>query len=221
MNNEKCPKCNAPQAAGSIECRKCGVIYSKAEKAATAPNISKAQKKRKFSYKNATIAATVIFVSFFLFSYYGSHEDSGAINAVILSSVALNDYEEAKLDIENMYKIRQDRPVLYLYWNMYVESCKAGNCMDLMFDVNFMQSNEITAYSVAQKFTKDRLKAPATASFEEKNNLADSGEIGDQYSFSYTVDSENSYGAMLRLNCITSVQNVGEASWILGTLDCD
>ena len=43
----KCPKCNAIRTSGAIECHQCGVIYTKAEKAAVKVKANKKETKQK------------------------------------------------------------------------------------------------------------------------------------------------------------------------------
>lgn len=75
MNKELCPKCNAERAPGDTECNKCGVIFAKVEKAATLKAAKKdKQEPIKFSYRNAGIAAGIIFLLIVGIFIYGANQ---------------------------------------------------------------------------------------------------------------------------------------------------
>lgn len=68
----------------------------------------------------------------------------------------------------------------------------------------------IMAEIMCEEFVKDRLKAPATAEFS--NQRAES--IGDQrWDVTGTVDSENSFGALIRSNYRCDIRYVGDDKW--------
>lgn len=77
---------------------------------------------------------------------------------------------------------------------------------------------EYGAFDVCTEFVKDRLKAPATASF--RNYFQDDGEVlvtGGPTTFTVTssVDSENSFGAKIRSRFICEVRHVSGTRWQL------
>jgi hypothetical protein len=77
-------------------------------------------------------------------------------------------------------------------------------------------SDEISAFVMSQEFVKDQLKAPSTAKFPWMSNSQVSVKyLGDcVYEISAYVDSQNSFGAMLRSRYYAKLQNRrGTDSW--------
>ena len=69
-----------------------------------------------------------------------------------------------------------------------------------------------------ERFVKQRLKAPSTADFPGVwDGRGDHVTyLGDQkYRVRSYVDSENSFGAMLRMNFVGEIQQVDEDTWEL------
>ena len=62
------------------------------------------------------------------------------------------------------------------------------------------QSNKFLAYNYAEDFVKQNLKSPSTAEFpktiEKDNHIKELGN--DEYLINSWVDSQNSFGAMIR-----------------------
>jgi hypothetical protein len=72
---------------------------------------------------------------------------------------------------------------------------------------------------MSQKFMKDRLKAPATAQFQDVSE-ADVNYLGDgTYWVLSHVDSQNSFGAMLRTQFRCKVKDIGGDKWSLLELE--
>lgn len=77
---------------------------------------------------------------------------------------------------------------------------------------------EYGAFDVCTQFVKDRLRAPATASF--RNYFEDDGEVvvtGGPTVFTVrsSVDSENGFGAKIRSNFVCEVRHTGGESFRL------
>lgn len=79
--------------------------------------------------------------------------------------------------------------------------------------------DEITAYTMCQKFVEDRLKAPRTAKFPWSASELTT-DLGDgRYQVRAHVDAENSFGAMLRTRFVCTVQWVSGETWHLESLE--
>lgn len=82
---------------------------------------------------------------------------------------------------------------------------------------------EYAAFDICTEFVKDRLKSPGSASF--RNYFEDDGEVDvagsglGPYTVTSTVDSENSFGAELRIPFVCTVSNPdGDDRWVLDDL---
>ena len=73
---------------------------------------------------------------------------------------------------------------------------------------------------MCQVFVKDNLKAPKTAEFPSYTNASVSVS-GNKYSVNSYVNSENSFGAMIRTNIICVVEPFSGDQWKLVSLDFD
>lgn len=62
------------------------------------------------------------------------------------------------------------------------------------------------AKSACHKFVKDRLKSPSSAKFSEEDYTGTDGV----YTFKGAVDSQNSFGAMIRATWTCDVQSSGD-----------
>lgn len=70
----------------------------------------------------------------------------------------------------------------------------------------------IEAESVCKDFVKDRLKSPGSAKFHTDNTGS-----GTAFTVTGTVDSQNSFGALIRNNFTCRVHEVGDR-WFLDDL---
>ncbi len=77
---------------------------------------------------------------------------------------------------------------------------------------------ERAAESVCEEYVTDRLKAPASADFPGADRVVSS--TADEWTVVASVDSENSFGAMIRTDYVCSVRDTGR-SWDLVSLDLD
>lgn len=81
------------------------------------------------------------------------------------------------------------------------------------------------AFEICKEFVTDRLKAPGSATF--RNYYQDDGEVqvsgsGDgPYEVVSSVDSENSFGASLRIGFTCTVTNTGGDHWRLDDLQVE
>ncbi|MDD4818155.1 MAG: hypothetical protein PHI85_09320 [Victivallaceae bacterium] len=74
---------------------------------------------------------------------------------------------------------------------------------------------------IAAQFVKERLKSPSTADFQYSQFKAVRGE-GNQMVVKVIVDSQNSFGAMVRTQMIAVVEYQGDGKWTLvGLVDAD
>lgn len=79
------------------------------------------------------------------------------------------------------------------------------------------------AWSVAQDFVRDHLKAPATAKFPDLY----SGDVGvsydgnQLYSVEGYVDAENGFSALLRTKFVCKLRDGGKAGWSLVDIQLD
>ena len=78
------------------------------------------------------------------------------------------------------------------------------------------------AFGVCTDFVKDRLKAPATASFpdysEDERHVTVIGSEEGPYTVQSSVDSENSFGAKVRTDFTCTVTHVSGDRWRLEDL---
>ena len=82
------------------------------------------------------------------------------------------------------------------------------------------------AWTMAQEFVTDNLKSPSTASFggmfsgdfQDYNKTV--GSLGGgRFSVNAWVDSQNSFGAVLRTHFVCEVENLGEGKWKCARLE--
>lgn len=73
---------------------------------------------------------------------------------------------------------------------------------------------KLSAYTTATMAVKSRLKAPSTAVFQS-SMYANITNIGDKYTVSSYVDSQNSFGATLRSNFVVKLRLDGEQFEVL------
>lgn len=84
------------------------------------------------------------------------------------------------------------------------------------------ESNSGMAYIMMEDFVRDRLKAPRTAHFPGVFDNRDEHVtfLGSQkYRIVSYVDSENSFGAMIRTRFVGEIKQVEEDRWQLISLD--
>lgn len=83
------------------------------------------------------------------------------------------------------------------------------------------EKNEILAYVMSQEFVKRRLKAPATAEFPDYSTKITTRALGDcKYKIIAYVDSQNSFGALLRATySATMLHNYETSEWAVLELD--
>ncbi len=72
------------------------------------------------------------------------------------------------------------------------------------------------AQVVCEKAVKQRLKAPATAQFESPERTLLGNE---RFSITGTVDAQNGFGALLRMNYSCAVQFTGSETYRIEMLD--
>lgn len=79
----------------------------------------------------------------------------------------------------------------------------------------------IGAFAISQQFVKDRLKAPSTAEFPwySSESVTPLGE--ERYRVQSYVDSQNSFGAMIRTKYVAIVRKTGDSNWSLESLAID
>lgn len=79
------------------------------------------------------------------------------------------------------------------------------------------QDNSEDAFYMAQQFVKEKLKSPSTAEFPYYYNHKDHIHYnGNQsYSIKSFVDSQNSFGAIVRSNFIADIKQTSKDKWQL------
>ena len=83
---------------------------------------------------------------------------------------------------------------------------------------NHSSPDKYDAYVMMGKFVKDKLKSPKTAEFESISTITYKNE-GDVWAFVSYVDSQNSFGALIRTNFSIGMRYHSEDdSWGLTTL---
>lgn len=77
------------------------------------------------------------------------------------------------------------------------------------------EADEWGAQAVCEEFVKDRLKSPSTADFSEEERLQMTDTV---FVVTGAVDSENSFGAMIRNDFTCKVRYTGNENWHLAKL---
>ena len=77
--------------------------------------------------------------------------------------------------------------------------------------------SEVEARSMCEQFVSDRLKSPATAEFQIRTAVLE----GSTWTVSGFVDSQNSYGALIRSEFTCSMQKKDAVTWHLSNLDLE
>ena len=79
------------------------------------------------------------------------------------------------------------------------------------------------AAQICKQFVEKRLRAPATASFQNIYEATVSGPLGgvEEYEVTSFVDSENGFGAKLRSNYVCTVEHKDGKNWHLKDLKID
>lgn len=81
--------------------------------------------------------------------------------------------------------------------------------------------DQFTARVMCEKFVKDRLKAPASAEFAPGSETHTLAKGKGAYKITSWVDSQNSFGAMIRTNYTCEVSYQGDDQWRLDKLTTD
>lgn len=83
------------------------------------------------------------------------------------------------------------------------------------------KNNSIMAYVVMEDFVKERLKSPGSADFPGvSEHVNHTKYLGNQkYQIISWVDSQNSFGALMRTNFIGVIKQVSKDSWKLLSLN--
>lgn len=80
----------------------------------------------------------------------------------------------------------------------------------------------VGAYVMAEKFVKDRLKSPGSAKFPWVTSDEVTKHLGDgKYRVESYVDSQNSFGGLVRTKFVCVVEYAGSGNWRLVSLDMD
>jgi hypothetical protein len=76
---------------------------------------------------------------------------------------------------------------------------------------------------MSQEFVKKQLTAPATAKFPryEESFVEDLGSIEHRFRVTAYVDSQNSFGALLRTNYTCIVKSFDAKTWHCESMDID
>ena len=72
---------------------------------------------------------------------------------------------------------------------------------------------------MCEEFVTDRLKSPSSAEFAGADSVTPLGD--DQYEVTASVDSQNGFGAMIRTEYVCTIQDSGDDTWNLVSLDLD
>jgi len=79
------------------------------------------------------------------------------------------------------------------------------------------RDNSYKTYEMCQEFVKDNLKSPSSAVFPETYSEIKRGAIktlkDQEYIINSYVDSQNSFGAMIRTHFIVKLKQVDESHW--------
>ena len=76
--------------------------------------------------------------------------------------------------------------------------------------------DKVTAYVIAKDFVENQLKSPGTAKWPWDNTDKVTKHLGNgEYTIRTYVDSQNSFGALIRTNFSCTVQYTGNEKWKL------
>lgn len=81
--------------------------------------------------------------------------------------------------------------------------------------------NSVEAYVMMQDFVRDRLKAPATAEFPWDGVSATTKVEDRKYRIRSYVDSQNSFGALIRTTYVGELEQVDRTKWKLISLELE
>ena len=85
------------------------------------------------------------------------------------------------------------------------------------------RNNSIEAYIMSEKFVRDRLKSPSSAVFPSAWKEKDRGAIiqvgNDGYMIKSYVESQNSFGVMIRTEFVAILKQVSNSRWELVKLE--
>lgn len=107
---------------------------------------------------------------------------------------------------------------------MLVVALAACSSPELKSDSGQTVSDErAQAADVCEGFVKQRLKAPATAEFRNPygDQIVYAGDGKGPVTVSASVDSENGFGAKIRLPYVCVVSSAGGDRWTLDSLDIE
>lgn len=104
--------------------------------------------------------------------------------------------------------------VMLFLVGIVVYSCSAGGNDSGNDDSS---NDEIGAEVMCEQFVTERLKAPSTAEFPGADSVVVTGD--DQYKVTASVDSENGFGAMIRTDYVCLINDNGDETWTLVSLD--
>lgn len=102
---------------------------------------------------------------------------------------------------------------------IYLKACRSNDVPNSLTTLGQMQKDDkIAAWTMAQGFIEERLKSPGTADWGSlsQNPLEQVTQISnDTYKVHGWVDSQNSFGAMSRINFTLTIKNVHGDKWEL------
>lgn len=83
------------------------------------------------------------------------------------------------------------------------------------------RADEVAAWAMSREFVKDRLKAPSVAQFASYTQSSVSEYPTGNFTVKSYVDSQNSFGAMLRSDYTCKLRYEGNDQWLLLSISFD
>ena len=213
-----CPKCKFDNKAGGLECPQCGIIYDKYKPPASAtpvadPSIKSRQDAIKKNEKTPAQPETPQLIPCPVCSHMIS---TGAKSCPQCGHPLDHVTEPEKIKKENekpgcgLLAVCFFLIMFFIFWiGSFFKTDKDWREND----------NSSMAYVMMQNFVTKRLKSPGTAKFQflDSENIEN---LGNQtYRISSYVDSQNSFGAVIRTNFIGLIKQTSHEDWQLLSLN--
>lgn len=145
---------------------------------------------------------------------------AAAVAALIVGGIA---YDQVRLQVDPAYAAQRQAEI-----DARVALEKENEAQEKLKQASLARSRQNEKWEsehakwdaalMSQKFIEPRLKAPASAKFQDFSDAAVAHMGGGVYTVSSYVDSQNGFGAMLRTHYTCRLQDKGDGKWHLVNL---
>ncbi|RPI06745.1 MAG: hypothetical protein EHM64_01860 [Ignavibacteriae bacterium] len=118
--------------------------------------------------------------------------------------------ESAKLQIQNKFKEEEKAKKRKKYWYIILGVFAFIVIANLFSDSGTQSKDSLrtNAYTMAKHFIKEQLTSPASADFASMSESNISTKDGVTFTISSYVDSQNSFGAVIRTNFVVKIRYI-------------